>query len=96
MKIHQLLETPDKWTQGAFARLPDGKAVKSNHPNAVCWCLIGAICKCYDGIGAKTAISDAILAAAAGAVAGEMLSTWNDHPSRTHAEVLELVKRLDV
>ncbi len=98
MKIHQLLSTPDKWTQRAFAKTETGEITGSLAPEAKCWCLVGAIAKCYDdqssnGFEMRTAVTRSLMMAAGNP---ENIVKWNDDPSRTHAEVLELVKRLDV
>ena len=46
--VKELLSSPDKWTQNAFAR--DAYAVSLNacNPDAVCWCLSGAILTTYE------------------------------------------------
>lgn len=37
------IEDPKNWTQGAFAKLADGRGTISHDPDAVCWCAIGAV-----------------------------------------------------
>lgn len=41
-----LLGEPSRWTQGAPARLANGVNCTSVHPEAVCWCVLGALTKC--------------------------------------------------
>jgi hypothetical protein len=48
MKVKELLDSPAKWTQRSFARDFHGNPTSSGDPTAVCWCLSGAINKCYD------------------------------------------------
>lgn len=98
MKIHELLATPDKWTQRAFAKTATGEITSSLAPDAKCWCLVGAIVKCYgdDGIEGFQARMDVTRNLTIAAGEPDSIVNWNDNPSRTHAEVLELVKRLDV
>jgi hypothetical protein len=40
-----LIPTPEKWTQGAYARDADGESVSWDDPAAVCFCSQGAIRK---------------------------------------------------
>jgi len=49
MTIQELLTDETKWTQSAYARLASGEPCSSVHPEAVCWCLIGAVNRCYGG-----------------------------------------------
>jgi hypothetical protein len=37
------IEDPSRWTAGAPARANDGSRVFPQSPNAVCWCVIGAV-----------------------------------------------------
>lgn len=92
MKAHELLEKPESWTQGEFARNRSGERTNSNCPTACSWCMIGAMFKCYKGdelyTGLFKAISDHI---------GDVeIYKWNDDPNRTHAEVVDLLKKLDL
>jgi hypothetical protein len=48
MKIHELLDSPSKWTKGCLAADANGEIVGEHDPSARCWCLIGAIYKCYE------------------------------------------------
>lgn len=41
LKLREFL-TPDRWTQGAFARDKRGKPVGSRSAAATCWCVAGA------------------------------------------------------
>ena len=45
--ILDLLKDPSKWIKGTFARSKGGFEVGPRSPKAVCWCLRGAISKCY-------------------------------------------------
>ncbi len=91
MKIKDLYTDESRWTKGAYARNGDGHAVLfSEHDNAYCFCLVGAIYKCYPDqineirkrIGTHLGI--------------ELVYEWNDNPSRTFAEVKSLVEVLDI
>lgn len=39
----EILKTPEQWTQGVFARTPEGEPVKPKDPRACSWCLLGAL-----------------------------------------------------
>ena len=47
MKVEDLLCDKSKWTRGSFAKDISGENVTNNDPNAVCWCVFGAILKVY-------------------------------------------------
>lgn len=47
MKAYELLNTPDKWCKESLALTKDGEEVLANDPNAVKFCIVGAIQKCY-------------------------------------------------
>jgi hypothetical protein len=49
MKAHELIDSPEKWTQLAQARNAHGAEVSYWDRNAVCWCALGAILKAYPG-----------------------------------------------
>jgi hypothetical protein len=46
MKVHEFL-TEDNWTKGAAARNALGKGCPSASPEAVKWCVLGAMIVCY-------------------------------------------------
>lgn len=86
MKAHELLADPKHWTQGAMARDSLGQVTHSNSDNAVCWCVMGALNKCY---GESLEYINKIRERIGGSVA-----LFND--SHTHIEVVNLLKELDV
>lgn len=47
MKVRELFNNKDKWTKGLYARDKDGFSVDPEGSNAVCFCLVGALRKCY-------------------------------------------------
>lgn len=47
MLINKLLSDPRRWTIGTDARQADKTPTDANDPAAVCWCLAGAVRKCY-------------------------------------------------
>lgn len=47
MKVKELLATPDTWIRGVWAKDKSGWNTSPHHSDACCWCLIGAVKKCY-------------------------------------------------
>lgn len=90
MKIQELLDKPEKWTQYTSARDINGKDVGYEADSAVCWCLIGAILKCY---GEK---SENVMDKIYKAFKGESIALYNDAKERTFKDVMKLVKELDI
>jgi hypothetical protein len=106
MKAYELLAEPAAWTQGATARDVTGLALDvgvgareaSRSSFAVCWCAMGAILACYEDC-----IPFSEAAEKFGALMnhltikkGIFVTQWNDDPARTHAEVLGVLKDLDI
>ena len=96
--MHKLLATPDKWTKGNFAETPDGLPCKPRYHKACKWCIEGAAVRCYKP---RTEFVP-VLAKLRAAIQPDHthvdggLVAWNDAPERTHAEVLELLQKLDI
>jgi len=95
MKVRDLLSDASKWTQQAYARLPDGTDVDWGHPDAVCWCLASAIRVCFGETVETWAVLEYVREHLN--VADQFaLAAWNDAPERTFADVKALVDRLDI
>ena len=85
MKVRELLSDKSKWTQGTFARDKDGFEVNSRSRYAVCWCLMGAVNKCYEDVTEvmgklKTEVGNFVW--------------FNDN--HEYEDVVKLVERLDI
>ena len=95
MTVAELLDSPEKWTQGAWARDKTGMALKVSHSGkAVCWCLLGAFLKVYIAAGRKDAgVARERLNAL---VPGGCLVAWNDEKKRTFSQVRALVLKAGV
>ena len=39
----QKISGPQHWTKGSFAKAADGRVVPVGHPDACCWCPVGAV-----------------------------------------------------
>ena len=68
------------WTQGVFARLPNGNGTYAENRKATCFCMVGALyhvgasARCLRMLERATHTSPA--------------AKWNDAPERTQADVL--------
>jgi hypothetical protein len=89
MKAWQLLDSREKWCQHTYAMDADGYIVDPTLEDAVCWCIDGAMKKCYG--------SSMLPARFYERTADYSCSvTYNDDPKRTWEEVHALLKELDI
>lgn len=94
MKIKELLKDESNWTQDKFARDENGMGVSADNSTAVCWCLTGAIYRCYhsDDDRVVALVTDYIF---------ETFNTygiahWNDLPTTTFSDIKQLIETLDI
>lgn len=99
-ELRKLLEDPRRWTKGTFARNIEGFEVSASNPDAVCWCLEGAIAKIVgDEIAASdegsifyTPLFNVIAACLSTAeIEGSGIAGFNDAEDTTHQDVLNLL-----
>lgn len=91
MKVYELLATEDRWTQGWFAKDKDGNAVMNDwrtNPEVTCFCLAGAVEVCYPIYNDLQVVFNKLFNKIGN------ITAFND--THTHAEVLALVKELDI
>jgi hypothetical protein len=84
-----------KWGRNKFATNAAGLSVSTHSEEAVCWCVIGAAKRvgCEDA----DSVYSAFNAAASRALGLEhrgYVSSWNDAPERTFADVVALLERI--
>lgn len=75
------------WTQGQMARDTTGYRVFPHHPEAVCWCARGAMCRAAN----NKAVENSANRALSEHINGDEdfgVSTWNDDPLRDAEEVI--------
>lgn len=104
MKIKDLFTDESKWTQYEMARDKTGKRVYPESPDAVCWCLEGALIICYGKNADEAREARGKLRKAIGDIGGEYIFSnflpsiyrWNDFSGTTFAMIKELVTRADV
>lgn len=100
MKAHELLAKPEHWTKGHMARLAYLTPVNVGHPQAVCFCAIGALARCYNG-GTVEGVSRYVrvrseLRERVRQLGFSGIIDWDDDGVRTHEEVLAVLKELDI
>ena len=83
------------WCQGVYARDSRGHEVAPSDPSATSWCLRGAIVKAYGETTDASVNYRMMLLDLCDDFKRCSITTWNDTPSRTKAEVVALAKRAD-
>lgn len=90
MTLQELFSSEARWTQKKVARNKDGQGRFPNSPEAVQWCLVGGIDKCYDGeelILVHHKVKNYL---------GMSLTIWNDYPDRTFADIRRVIEDLNI
>lgn len=80
-----ILVIKQNWAQGEMAKDVHGEAVTALDEKAVSWDLSGAI---YIACKGEQAVYKSAFRAFRVAAGTDSISQWNDHPERTHEEVL--------
>ncbi len=88
IEARDLIEDPDHWTQGAFAKGSFGNPVASESEYAESWCAAGAILKAVGGGESYDRDPYSFLAGVMGA---KCVPAFNDQ--HTHPEVIEAFDR---
>jgi len=84
-----LIESPENWTQGTFARNKSGETVRELDPNAVCFCSVGALLRAkYDLKISKENLPLNTALDYLQTFTNDSVEVYND--SRPHHKVLEL------
>lgn len=97
MKIHELLECSEHWTQKAAARDEKGRPVPMRDSEASSWCLWGALQVCYPDVQQRISATELLQKALDFPTLDIFnLVHWNDNPERKYSEVISLCRRLDV
>lgn len=73
-----VLTPEENWTKGVYVRCD----IRTGAPS---WCLIGALSRAAASV---PGVYETALLALQTAAGTPYLAIWNDHPKRTHAEVL--------
>lgn len=83
-----LVDTPTKWTQGAYARRSDRQPWSSGHSDATCFCVLGAVSRVRP---VEPQICRLLRAALPSHFT--IISNFNDHPETRHTDVMALFDR---
>lgn len=102
VKIKNLYDKREKWTQGYLAKNSHNLRTNPNNKNAITWCLVGAVRKCYwpwqrDRI--MTRIDNEICNEDKqyddNGTKYDRITRWNDNV-HSFGEVKSLVEKLDI
>lgn len=95
MTVRELLSDPNRWTKCAHARDADGKAVLWTSDEAVCFCLAGAIDRCFrDDPHGKQLAWDKVYAVVVKRGLG--VTGFNDSITTTHKDILAVLDEAGV
>jgi len=100
--VHELLKDPARWCKGEYARDAKGERVSPLSSSACQWCLLGAVRKEWPSVSDECRAKEKIRAAlcianfSLAAIIAQTVFDWNDAPERTHAEVLEVVRKAGI
>ena len=106
MTIETLYRKPNTWTREEMAKDRSGEGCDATDSEAVCFCLLGAIDKCYplsrDRVRVTTALYREIRRARGLTLRPPQswkrteIASWNDSPTRTIREVRKVVRQAGV
>lgn len=86
---YRLIERPEHWCQGEYARTSGGRHVSIMDEDACAFCLTGALVRAAGGIKASRAASDTVLQVLGDHRSG--IPRYND--THSHLDVLRLLSR---
>ena len=81
------------WCQGAYAKDKDGYSIPPCDLGAVKWCLVGGI-QASNELPSESLLTNAVDLCRK-LTGGLSLTTWNDSPGRTQAQVVELLQEAE-
>lgn len=106
MKAYKLLDSPEKWIKQFNAKDASGNPVPPSNENAVCWCIFGALQKCYSKntmnfIEAEIRLYDLLknkgyLGKRGDSSKPHDYAEWNDAEETTYDEVISVLKEANV
>lgn len=93
MKVKELLSDESKWTRKAYARDSHGVMIEPRSPSACCWCISGAIERCYQSYAKASEVSEKIKRHLP---FGKTSIDFNDDPATTFADIRRVLELADV
>lgn len=96
MKVQELLQYPERWTQGTACRDENGSPVRFDHPEGCSYSLWGAIRVCYPEAYLDVTARVLVWLWISEQARVYKLFRWNDDPKRSHTEITNLCKDLNI
>lgn len=99
MKVKELLSDPAKWTKNTHARAADGSCVTERDVRAVCFCMLGAINKCYPSFEEgrlRDRVERRVLSYIELLYPFDDIASFNDCETITHSDVMRVLEKADV
>jgi len=100
--VEELLADPERWARFEAAYDDYGNAVSPQNPRACMFCLYGALQRIYGDefkqpfCQAEAKLKGTLATVATSVLGGVNYPAWQDAPERTHAEVLEAVRKAGI
>jgi hypothetical protein len=91
MKAHEILDSPEKWSQGAWARTAEGHTCDVTDCKAAKFSLKGALIKAHHSNFMFEKFKRVLRR-----LGGKSLTEWNDAKGRTFQQVRRLLLREDL
>lgn len=91
MKVKDLLTYESNWVKGVYAKTAEGRNASYCDPDAIRFCLLGAINRCYPPLGKREVVNRVV-----DQLSGRAIAEWNDDQSTTFTDVRNLVEKLDI
>lgn len=92
MKIREFLADPKVWTKGV-----QHEVITTRDGTQHRYCLLGAIKECYPDPADSADVFNTLAEGIEGLYGGfNTMAGWNDHPDRTHEQIMHLVNTLDL
>lgn len=95
MKVKDLLAKPDAWHKGHMAVDAEGLPVGTEDEEACGWCLLGAVYRCYP-MGERARVFDRLLTAIFARCGAFRITSFNDDPKTTHADLMAVLEEADI
>ncbi len=96
MKMKELLADPKKWTKGSYARNEFGDPCKILSTEATCFCLYGALTRCYPAGEQHVSAANKLEDAMRKLNGHTMIVKFNDSPDTTHEMLMQVLEEADV
>lgn len=98
--MDKILDEPKKWTKGEYAQDHDGVGTYATDPEAVCWCMSGAMNKAVGGDSGTATVAEYFAINAIRLAAKELygeeyfaIANFNDAPSTDYIRVKAVISR---